>query len=74
MAHQLAMTSPLITVDIIEANEFPDLAEQYYVYGVPKTIINEKVQFEGAVPERVFMTNLVKATTRQAGLIALRPD
>ncbi|MGB9810878.1 MAG: protein disulfide oxidoreductase [Dictyoglomus turgidum] len=55
LAHQFAMENPLITADMIEAIEFPHLAEKYDVTGVPKTIINEKVEIEGAVPENVFL-------------------
>ena len=62
MAHQMAMSSPWVTADIIEANEFQELAEQFYVYGVPKIIINEKVEFEGAVPEKVFLGKVLAAT------------
>jgi glutaredoxin-like protein len=62
MAHQMAMFSPHITADIIEANEFQELAERFYVYGVPKIIVNEKVEFEGAVPEKVFLSKVLAAT------------
>ncbi len=58
----MAMTSPFITADIVEANEFQELAGRFYVYGVPKTIVNEKVEFEGAVPEATFLKNVLKAT------------
>lgn len=61
MAHQMAMSSPLVTADIIEANEFQELAGRFYVYGVPKMIINETVEFEGAVPEKVFLGKVLAA-------------
>lgn len=61
MAHQMAMSSPYVTADIIEANEFQELAEQFYVYGVPKMIVNEEVEFEGAVPEKVFLGKVLAA-------------
>jgi predicted DsbA family dithiol-disulfide isomerase len=51
LAHKLAMASDLITADMVEANEFPDLANRYQVYGVPRTVINEVIHIEGAVPE-----------------------
>jgi len=60
-AHQLAMLNPHIKAECIEATEFPELSEEYTVYGVPKTIINEDIQFEGAVPEAVFVRNLMKS-------------
>jgi glutaredoxin-like protein len=61
MAHQMAMATPHVTAEIIEANEFLDLTEQYNVYGVPKTIINDRVEFEGAVPEKVFLEKVLAA-------------
>lgn len=60
-AHQLAMINPHIKAECIEATEFPDLSQKYDVYGVPKSIINEDFQFEGAAPEAVFVRNLLKA-------------
>lgn len=40
-----------ITADVIEANEFPEYSQSYSVWAVPKTVINDRVQFEGALPE-----------------------
>ncbi|OYT30019.1 MAG: glutaredoxin [Thermofilum sp. ex4484_79] len=47
-AHSLAIVNKNIVADVIEAMEFPDLADKYGVFAVPKTIINNKVEFEGA--------------------------
>ncbi len=47
--------------DIVEASEFPDLAERYGVYAVPKVVINDVVEFVGAQPEEVFVHSLVQA-------------
>lgn len=55
------MINPHIKAECIEATEFPELSQKYNVYGVPKSIINEDVEFEGAVPEVVFVRNLMKA-------------
>jgi predicted DsbA family dithiol-disulfide isomerase len=62
MAHGAAMLSSQITLDVIEANEFPQLASAYSVYGVPKTVINDKVEYDGAVPEPMFVKRLLEAT------------
>lgn len=59
LAHKLAFISDLITADCVEATEFPHLAGRYNVYGVPRTIINELIQIEGAVPEKVLVTELM---------------
>ncbi len=50
-----------VTADVIEANEFPELSREYNVTGVPKTIINDKVTFVGAVPEQSFVAAIQKA-------------
>lgn len=47
--------------DIIEASEFPVLAERYNVYAVPKTVINETREVTGAVPEPAFVKAVVEA-------------
>ncbi len=48
----MAIASPRITAECIEANEFPELSQRYQVMAVPKIVINDKVEFEGALPER----------------------
>ncbi|HET7768717.1 MAG TPA: thioredoxin family protein [Chloroflexota bacterium] len=58
LAHRLALASPHIRADMVEATEFPDLAERYDVYGVPRTVINETVAVEGAVPEAHLLEHL----------------
>ena len=57
----MAIEFPNVTADIIEANEFPDLSRAYGVTGVPKTIINDKVEFVGAVPEAHFLSAIKQA-------------
>jgi glutaredoxin-like protein len=61
LAHMLAMESDLITADMVEAIEFPHLANKYAVYGVPRTVINEKIHQEGAVPEPMLLAKLLEA-------------
>ncbi len=61
MAHKLAMESPHIVGDMVEATEFPELARKYKVYGVPKVVINETHGFEGALPERQYVAEIRKA-------------
>ncbi len=61
LAHQLAVASPLVRGDMIEAAEFPELADQYHVHGVPRTVINEVVHIEGAVPVPYFQEELARA-------------
>lgn len=66
LAHRLALASPLIRADMIEAMEFPKLADQYHVYGVPRTVINETIAVEGAVPEGRLLEHLKEAVASAA--------
>ncbi len=60
LAHKLAFASDRVTADMVEVSEFPHLATKYQVYGVPRTVINEVIQIEGAVPENVLVPELMK--------------
>jgi protein-disulfide isomerase len=51
----------LIRAEIIEANEFPHLAMKYSVMGVPKIVVNDKVEFVGAIPENLFLDQILLA-------------
>jgi hypothetical protein len=55
LAHQLAIESDFITGDMVEVVEFPHLGTKYQVMGVPRTVIDETVHIEGAVPEPMLM-------------------
>lgn len=59
LAHQMAMASPMITADMIEASEFPHLANKEQIMGVPKTIVEGYGAFEGALPEPHFVDNVL---------------
>ncbi len=65
LAHTMAAYSSMVTADVIEANEFPEMADRYQVYGVPKTVVNETQEFEGAQPEDALVA-LIEAATRAA--------
>jgi len=62
MAHQSALESEWIRADMVEVVEFPYLGQKYHVMGVPKTVINDKVSFEGLVPEEQFLSYLLQAS------------
>jgi glutaredoxin len=59
IAHKLAVECNMISADVIDSNEFPTLAQKYAVIGVPKIIINEKVEFMGAFSEDLFAEHVV---------------
>jgi glutaredoxin-like protein len=65
-AHKLAMVSDRVTADCVVAGEFPHLAQKYAVMAVPKTVVNETVSFEGALPEADVVAKVVEAAAGPA--------
>jgi glutaredoxin-like protein len=59
IAHKLAVECDLIKADVIESSEFPDLAMKYNVIGVPKVVINDKVDFMGEFSEDLFAEHVL---------------
>lgn len=60
MAHRFALENKNIIASVIDAQEFPILANYYNVSAVPKTIINDLHHIEGALPEDRFLNELLK--------------
>lgn len=60
MAHMLAVASDKIIASMVEAVEFPHLANKYQVQGVPKTVINETTWQEGAAPEPLLVARVLQ--------------
>lgn len=61
LAHKFALANEHIKADMVEAQEFPELAQRYGVFGVPRTVINEETHVEGAVPESIAILHVLKA-------------
>lgn len=55
LAHEMAFLNPQITAYAVEATEFPDLARRYRVTGVPKTVVDDRIEMLGALPEDDFI-------------------
>ena len=51
----MAFSNPNITATSVEATEFMDLSRKFRVTGVPKTIVNDRIEILGAVPEAEFI-------------------
>ncbi len=58
----MALANPHIRGEMIEAMEYPELAQKHNVFGVPKTIINNgAAEVEGAAPEEVILEKILEA-------------
>ena len=55
------MESELVTADMVEAMEFPQLARQYAVRAVPRTVVNDQVFIDGAMREEMFLERVLEA-------------
>ena len=65
LAHQMALASPMVRADMVEAQEFPHLSTRYQVMGVPRTVINETTFVEGAAPESLVLEKLQESMANQ---------
>lgn len=56
----MAVESPLVTATAVEVSEFPDLIQRYRVNGVPKTVVNDRNEVIGALPEETFVREALR--------------
>lgn len=62
LAHQMAMESPMVEAEMVEATEFSELSLRFGVSGVPQTTINEGAgMMVGAVPEDQLLNEIHNA-------------
>jgi hypothetical protein len=66
LTHWMAMESDKIKATAIEANDFPELSRRYHVMAVPRTVINDQAVLEGALPEPVFIRQILGAISPKA--------
>ncbi len=59
IAHKLAIECDQIKADVIDSGEFPDLSLKYNVIGVPKIVINDKIDFMGEFNEDLFAEHVL---------------
>ena len=66
LAQHMAVASDKVRATAIEATEFPELSRAYRVMAVPKIVMNDRVQFEGALPEKDFLAAVLKAARSES--------
>ena len=66
LAQHMAVASDRVTAVAIEATEFPEMSHAYRVSAVPKIVINDRVEFEGALPESEFLGAVLRAASNAA--------
>jgi predicted DsbA family dithiol-disulfide isomerase len=66
LAQHMSIASDRVRSECVEATQFPELSRQYQVMAVPKIVINDRVEFEGAIPERDFVNAVLQAVNGAA--------
>ena len=51
LAHQIAVSSEYVVADVVEVDALPELAHEYDVTSVPKTLVNGAVELLGSQSE-----------------------
>jgi glutaredoxin-like protein len=65
-AFQMSLVNPRVKAEVIQADEFPALAQRYDVKAVPLTVIEDRIAVTGAVPEKGLVEQVVKASQSPA--------
>jgi len=65
LAHKAAIESDMIWSDMIEATEFPQIAQKYALMTVPKVVVNEKHEATGVMSEDLFIRHVVEALAQK---------
>jgi glutaredoxin-like protein len=66
IAHRMAIESPFVKAEMVEATEFPELSNRFNVSGVPQTTINAGAgTLVGAAPEEQLTAEIMKALALQ---------
>jgi alkyl hydroperoxide reductase subunit AhpF len=62
-AARFAIESDKVSLSIIDAAEFPQLAGLYNVMAVPRTVVNRGHAFEGAMPKERFIDEVLRGAS-----------
>ena len=61
LAYRCALASERVRATAIEANEFPQLAQEMEVWAVPRIAVDGVPRWDGAVPEAEFLRRVLAA-------------
>jgi len=55
----LALQFNNIKTEVIEIQEYPELANNYHISTVPVTVINDKIRLDGQISSNTLVENIV---------------
>jgi hypothetical protein len=59
LAYRCAFASDRVRATAIEANEFPQLAQELEVWAVPRIVVDGAPRWDGSVPEAEFLRRIL---------------
>ena len=59
LTFRVAFASDRVAATAIEANEFPQLAQELGVWAVPRVVVDGEPRWDGAVPEPEFLRRIL---------------
>jgi hypothetical protein len=59
LCNGIAAASSLVTVDVVDANAFPELASRFKVGAVPKVIVGQAVEVPAVLPAAALIGMIV---------------
>ena len=65
-AHRFAIENQMIRAQMIESMEFRELTDRFKVMGIPKTFINDSIQFDGTLDDSLFAEKVSNAALVQS--------
>jgi glutaredoxin-like protein len=73
LAYHMALESPHVTAEVIEAQEFQELSQRFKVRAVPTTVIDGTTIIPGAVPDTALM-DAIERLVQPSGLAQAQPE
>jgi len=67
VAHQLAVENDLITADLVNAEDFPEVTKRYNILASPTVVVNGAYHFYGALQEAEFVEQVLKGLHKTGG-------
>lgn len=66
LVHQMAMESDMVTADLVNVEDFPEMTERYNVLAAPTVVVNGDYHFYGALQEEKFVEQVLKGAQESA--------
>ena len=55
----MAIASELVSAEVVDAEEFSEMARKYRVGGVPKSLVNYTIEWVGNAPEKYVLEKVL---------------